>query len=97
MRPISETLRMENEDAHVDRSQLGEARYSNFAEIGHNATEFVFDFGQGWVDEEPVRVYLRVVTTPDMAQELCKKLDEALMRYRVVFGEIRPGRNADEL
>ncbi len=88
---------MEKHDVDVDRSRIGEARYSNYAEIGHNATEFVFDFGQGWVDEEPVRVYLRVVTTPDMAQELYKKLYDALIQYRVVFGEIRPGRNADEL
>lgn len=88
---------MEKHDVDVDRSRIGEARYSNYAEIGHNATEFVFDFGQGWVDEEPVRVYLRVVTTPDMAQELYKKLYDALIQYRVVFGEIRPGRNAGEL
>lgn len=34
----------------ADRSRIGEARYANYAEIGHNASEFVFDFGQVWFD-----------------------------------------------
>jgi len=85
---------MEKND--VDRSRIGEARYSNYAEVGHNASEFVFDFGQGWVGEEPVRVYIRVVTSPDMAQELYKKLYDALIEYRDAFGDIRRGSQTDE-
>jgi hypothetical protein len=73
----------------VDRSHISEARYSNYAEIGHNASEFVFDFGQVWFDGVPAGVYLRVVTSPDTAQRLYELLNEALSQYRVVFGEIR--------
>ena len=78
----------------VDRSLIGEARYSNYAEIGHNASEFVFDFGQVWFDGIPAGVYLRVVTSPDTAQRLYELLNEALSQYRVVFGEIRSGDTA---
>jgi hypothetical protein len=85
---------MEKND--VDRSRIGEARYSNYAEIGHNASEFVFDFGQVWFDGVPAGVYVRVVTSPDTAQRLYETLNEALSQYRVAFGEIRRDRNADE-
>ena len=87
----------DEDDLNVDRSAIGEARYSNYAQIGHNASEFIFDFGQGWVDEKPIRVYVRVVTTPDMAEEIYDQLCKALSQYRVAFGEIRRGKDADEL
>ena len=73
----------------VDRSSMGEGRYANYAEIGHNAYEFVFDFGQVWLDADPARVYLRVITTPETAQRLYGALDHALSAYRKDFGDIR--------
>jgi hypothetical protein len=78
---------METDDA--DRSHIGEARYSNYAEIGHNASEFIFDFGQVWFDGVAAGVYVRVVTSPDTAQRLYELLNEALSQYRTVFGDIR--------
>jgi len=78
---------MEPDD--VDRTKVGEGRYSNYAEIGHNASEFVFDFGQVWFDGTPAGVYLRVITNPDTAQRLYELLNEALSQYRDAFGEIR--------
>jgi uncharacterized protein DUF3467 len=75
----------------VDRSKVGEGRYSNYAEIGHNASEFVFDFGQVWFDGTPAGVYLRVITNPDTAQRLYELLNDALSQYRSAFGEIRRG------
>jgi hypothetical protein len=76
-------------DRPVDRADVGEGRYANFAEIGHNAYEFVFDFGQVWLDGEPARVYFRVITSPDTAQRLYESLNEALLKYRKSFGTIR--------
>ena len=76
-------------DRPVDRSDAGEGRYANFADIGHNAHEFVFDFGQVWLDGEPARVYFRVITSPDTAQRLYESLNEALLKYRKSFGTIR--------
>ena len=73
----------------VDRSGVGEGRYANYAEIGHNASEFVFDFGQLWLNGDPAHVYLRVITSPDTAQCLFDALDEALEQYRSKFGPVR--------
>jgi hypothetical protein len=73
----------------VDRSNRGEGRYANYAEIGHNAYEFVFDFGQVWLDGDPAMVYVRVVTNPETAQRLYGALDNALSAYRTTFGVIR--------
>lgn len=79
----------------ADRSAVGEGRYANFAEIGHNASEFVFDFGQVWLDGEPARIYFRVITTPDTAQRLYESLNDALLKYRDAFGTIRRDEQAD--
>ncbi len=81
----------------VDRSNMGEGRYANYAEIGHNAYEFVFDFGQVWLDGDLARVYVRVVTNPETAQRLCGALDNALSAYRTTFGVIRQQSHQDGL
>ena len=84
---------MEQRD-DVDRTRVGEGRYSNYAEIGHNATEFVFDFGQVWRDGTPAGVYVRVITNPDTAERLSELLDESLNQYRSAYGEITPAPRA---
>ena len=70
---------------------MGEGRYANYAEIGHNAFEFIFDFGQVWLDANPAHIYLRVITSPETAQRLYSALDNALAQYRTAFGDIREG------
>jgi hypothetical protein len=72
-----------------DRSQLGEGRYANYFEIGHNAFEFLFDLGQLGMDAEPARIYMRVITSPSGARKLCQLLNEALAEYLKAFGPIR--------
>lgn len=74
----------------VDRSNMGEGHYANYAEIGHNAYEFIFDFGQVWMDADPARVYIRVITTPETAQRVYAALKNALAAYRTAFGEVAP-------
>jgi len=78
---------MGDEDV-ADRSNLGEGRYANYAEIGHSAYEFVFDFGQGWLDAEPARIYIRVITSPETAQRILRALEDALTEYRRLFGDV---------
>lgn len=77
------------EKIEINRSQLGEARYANYAEVGHNAFEFVFDFGQVWMDGEPARMCVRVVTTPNTAESVRAALDAALQAYRGSYGAIQ--------
>ena len=73
----------------VDRSLLGEGRYANYFEVGHNLFEFVLDFGQSGQENEPIRIYVRIITTPEGASTLSRLLEEALEKYRAAFGAIR--------
>lgn len=72
----------------ADRTALGEGRYANYFEIGHNAFEFYLDFGQSGLEGEPARMYLRVITSPFVARALCEKLNESLASYQKSFGPI---------
>lgn len=76
-------------DEPVDRSLLGEGRYANYFEVGHNLFEFVLDFGQGGQENESIRIYVRIITTPEGAETLSRLLGEALGKYRQTFGPIR--------
>jgi len=78
---------MESDD--VDRSNMGEGRYANYAEIGHNVCEFIFDFGQVWLGAGPPCVCIRLITSPKAAQRIYGALDQALAQYRDAFGNIR--------
>lgn len=40
------------------------ARYANYFEIGHNAAEFVLDFGQAYSPAKERRLHTRIVTSP---------------------------------
>jgi hypothetical protein len=84
---VAENEAMEREAA--DRSALGEGRYANYFEIGHNAFEFLLDLGQLGLETEPARIYVRVITSPSGARQLCELLNEALAEYWRSFGAIR--------
>lgn len=66
-----------------------EGRYANFFKVGHNAYEFVIDFGQSYADD-PQResIHSRVVTSPAYAKVLLKTLQDAIGRYDDKFGNI---------
>lgn len=67
-----------------------EARYSNYFEVGHNAFEFIFDFGQYHPENEGARIHSRIVTGPVYAKLLKDLLRDALKRYEDEHGEIHP-------
>lgn len=81
-------------DEAADRSLLGEGRYANYFEVGHNLFEFVLDFGQAGQENEPIRIYLRIITSPEGAATLSRLLGEALGKYRQTFGPIRGDESA---
>lgn len=85
---VADDEAMEMEAA--DRSALGEGRYANYFEIGHNAFEFLLDLGQLGLENEPARIYLRVITSPSGARELCETLNNALAEYWRSYGAARP-------
>jgi len=71
-----------------------EARYANYFEVGHNAFEFVFDFGQLYAESSTPIMHTRVVTSPAYAQALSQTILESLGRYEQTFGSI-PSANND--
>lgn len=63
-------------------------KFSNYFKIGHNAFEFLLDFGQFYEDGDQAQFHTRIVTSPPYARALLEILQEAILRYESVFGEI---------
>jgi hypothetical protein len=63
-----------------------EGRYANYIKIGHNAFEFILDFGQQFSQDSQVQFHTRVVTGPKYAKEFLGILSEAVSQYELKFG-----------
>jgi hypothetical protein len=79
-----------NEDirAHASTSRRWEeARYANFFQIGHNAFEFLIEFGQQEGDEGGI--HTRIYVSPQHARILANLLRDTLREHEGIFGRIR--------
>jgi hypothetical protein len=65
-----------------------DAAYANFFKVGHNAVEFVLDFGQQYSSLEDPRLHTRIVTSPVYAKAFLSLLSVSVERYEEVFGPI---------
>jgi hypothetical protein len=72
----------------IDES-TAEGRYVNFANILHNPTEFVIDFGRVVPGRPDVKVMTRILTTPYHAKQIAQALAQNIQLYERNFGEIR--------
>ncbi len=76
-----------------DRVSLGdkelEGRYANYFKVGHNALEFVIDFGQHYSGTQEAELYTRIVTNPCYAKFLLEILMESIEQYEKAFGDIQ--------
>jgi hypothetical protein len=66
-----------------------QGHYVNFANILHNPTEFVLDFGRVVPGRADVKVLSRVLTTPFHAKQLLRALQQNIDIYERNYGEIR--------
>ena len=66
-----------------------EGLYANFANILHNPTEFVFDFGRVVPGRADVKVVSRILTTPFHARQLLRALQQNIELYERQYGPIR--------
>jgi hypothetical protein len=66
-----------------------EGHYANFANILHNPTEFVFDFGRAVPGRSDVKVVSRILTTPFHARQLLRALQQNIELYERQYGPIR--------
>jgi hypothetical protein len=65
-----------------------EGRYANYFEIGHNAFEFLLDFGQLYCEDLEARMHTRIITNPLYAKALLGVLLQAVREYEGKFGEV---------
>jgi hypothetical protein len=64
------------------------AVYTNYFEVGHNAFEFLVDFGQFQPETETFVMHSRIVTGPVHAKLLAQLLSRAVTRFEDEHGEI---------
>lgn len=65
-----------------------EGRYANYFKVGHNAFEFLLDFGQFYAESQRVQFHTRIITHPTYAKVLSDLLQESLAQYEQTFGAI---------
>jgi hypothetical protein len=66
-----------------------EGKYANYFKVGHNAIEFVFDFGQFYPGTDEAELYTRVITSPCYAKFLLETLTKSIEQYEMAFGAIK--------
>ncbi len=71
------------------KSENLEGKYANYFKVGHNAVEFVIDFGQFYSENDQAELYSRIITNPTCARELLITLQRAITQYEKTFGNIR--------
>lgn len=80
---------MDFEPESGDPSRSLEGRYSNYFKIGHNAFEFVIDFGQHYNNSENKgQFHTRIVTNPTYAKALCRLFQDAIAQYELTYGTV---------
>ena len=65
-----------------------EGRYANYFEIGHNAFEFLLDFGQLYLGESEGWMHTRIVTSPVYAKNLAAVLIRTINQYEQIHGPV---------
>jgi hypothetical protein len=65
-----------------------EGSYANYLKIGQNAYEFLFDFGQCYLDGEDAHFHTRIITSPVYAKAFLRILKECIDQYERTFSVI---------
>ncbi len=79
------------EDNDLQDNSQAHGQYANFFKVGHNAFEFLLDFGQSYARRGEAPPHTRIVTTPVYAKTLARILQEAIDTYEEAFGTIPDG------
>lgn len=69
--------------------EIAQGTYSNLAIITHSSSEFVVDFVRVVPGVPKAQVKSRIILTPEHAKRLMKALQENLMKYESVYGNIQ--------
>ena len=68
-----------------------EGRYANYFKVGHNAYEFVIDFGQYYSENDQAELCTRIITSPAYAKSLLEILNESIKQYEKKYESISKG------
>jgi hypothetical protein len=71
------------------KSRKLEGRYSNYFKVGHNAFEFVVDFGQFYSESKEAHIHTRIITSPVYIKSLLETLRECIEGYEEKFGLVQ--------
>ena len=70
------------------RPEVAKGTYSNLAIITHSHSEFIIDFAAVLPGVQKARVKSRIILTPEHAKRLLMSLQENIVRYESVHGQI---------
>jgi hypothetical protein len=62
-----------------------EGKYANHFKVGHNAFEFVLDFGQSYMGDQEPQLHTRIITSPAYAKAFSDTLQKSIVRYDRTF------------
>src|SRR5262249_17368241 len=62
--------------------------YANYIVIGHNAFEFILNFGQLYEGNGEPRMHTRIVTAPVYAKAMLKTLNTAVSQFEMSHGAL---------
>lgn len=82
---------MDLDSSDVGSRDVAIARYANYFEIGHNAAEFILDFGQAYSTSKDRQRHTRIITSPLYAKALLRLLEQSVERHEQVYGSIVEG------
>jgi Protein of unknown function (DUF3467) len=66
-----------------------EGRYTNYFVVGHNAFEFLLDFGRSSPEKEEAEFHTRIITSPTGAKVLLEMFRESIDQYEKTYGPIQ--------
>lgn len=85
---------MDKEHKEGSQGAQLEGKYANNFRIGHNALEFIIEFGQVYEGLKQINFHTRIITNPIYAKELAIVLSQSIEKYELSHGLIL---NEDEL
>jgi hypothetical protein len=77
------------------REPEAEGVYSNWVMISHSPSEFIIDFGRVLPGLPKIRVYSRIVMTPQHFKNLLAVVQKNVSTFEEKFGEIKTFGEAD--
>lgn len=73
------------------KNRTPEGLYANYFQVGHNAFEFIIEFGQYYPGNDEAELFTRIITSPAYAKSLLDTLTASLKAHEKSFGPIDTG------